>query len=484
MSKPIPILFFVLTALITQGQVNDGLVLKCTFNDGIPKDEVGKNTVKAIGAPLVDDRFGNKRSACYFHGSRESYLNLGTSPALKPNAGSISLWFEIETEIHNGSGLEVNPILITKSHAGDDFYEGYSILYDLNSDKLIFSTTFDQQHQVSIRSSETIAMRKWYHVVIAYNNKYLWAYLDGILQNDGKPIAKDFRSQFLKTDSVMLGHTANIKNERFLCGAVDDIYIFNRVINAAEVRELYKTDDPRLINIYLRLAGYASLFIGALLGVFWLNARKYEKRLRTQQEKSRLEEEKRFMELKVLRNQLNPHFLFNTLNNLYALSIKKDERTPEVIFKLSEILDYMLYGAGEVFVYLEKEITLLENYIALEKIRYGDSRLSVEFHKKIENDPKISPLILLTFVENAFKHGVVNEPEKAHISIHLEARKKNINFQIENTIPVAQPKNRYTHHIGLDNIKKQLELLYPGKHSLEIKNEDRKFVVKLKINGI
>ena len=121
------------------------------------------------------------------------------------------------------------------------------------------------------------------------------------------------------------------------------------------------------------------------------------------------------MELKVLKNQLNPHFLFNTLNNLYALTLKKDDKAPEVIAKLSEILDFVLYRCNDDFVCMEKEIKLLENYISLEKLRYSENRLAISFTKDIQENSKISPLILLTFVENAFKHGVINETEKAMI---------------------------------------------------------------------
>ena len=120
-------------------------------------------------------------------------------------------------------------------------------------------------------------------------------------------------------------------------------------------------------------------------------------------------------ELKALKNQLNPHFLFNTLNNLYSLTIQKSERAPEVIEYLSEMLDYMLYRTNDKFTYLDKELVVLKNYIALEKIRYGD-RIQINWLNKVTESVKIAPLILLTILENAFKHGVKNSAEKAEIS--------------------------------------------------------------------
>ncbi|RKR09393.1 histidine kinase [Flavobacterium sp. 90] len=204
---------------------------------------------------------------------------------------------------------------------------------------------------------------------------------------------------------------------------------------------------------------------------------------RKQQRLLKLEEEKKSMELKILKNQLNPHFLFNTLNNLYTLTLKKDEKAPEVIAKLSEILDFVLYRCNEDYVSIEKEITLIENYIALEKLRYSENRLGISFAKNIEVSNKISPLIVLTFIENAFKHGVINETEKAIISLHLESKKEQIVFSIENT----KPKNDFgkisdKSKIGLDNVRKQLDLLYPKKHHLEIEETQTSYTVKLYLN--
>ncbi|AZB07683.1 hypothetical protein EG344_01890 [Chryseobacterium sp. G0162] len=201
---------------------------------------------------------------------------------------------------------------------------------------------------------------------------------------------------------------------------------------------------------------------------------------RKQQRLLKLEEEKKSIELKVLKNQLNPHFLFNTLNNLYALTLKKDDRAPEIIAKLSEILDFVLYRCNEDYVSIEKEIALIENYIALEKLRYSENRLDILFTKDIQESNTISPLILLTFIENAFKHGVINETEKATIRLNLESKKEHIIFSIENTKPqneLAQMTNKSK--IGLENVQKQLDLLYPKRHQLEIEETQLFYKVNL-----
>ena len=192
-----------------------------------------------------------------------------------------------------------------------------------------------------------------------------------------------------------------------------------------------------------------------------------------------LNEQKVSAELSALKHQLNPHFLFNTLNNLYALSINKSDEAPEVIAKLSEMLDYMLYGCNDKYVSLQKEIELIDNYLALEKVRY-DERVDISFDTTIDTDVRIAPLILLTFIENAFKHGVSQELKKAHIHITIAIENHFILFDITNSVA----KNRVSankERIGLTNIKKQLELLYPDSYTLDIKDKIDSFNVRLKL---
>ncbi|WP_350284452.1 histidine kinase [uncultured Croceitalea sp.] len=203
---------------------------------------------------------------------------------------------------------------------------------------------------------------------------------------------------------------------------------------------------------------------------------------KNQQNILQLREQKRTAELSALKNQLNPHFLFNTLNNLYALSIEGSDKAPEVIERLSEILDYMLYRCKENYVSLDKEVALIENYLALEKIRYG-KRVTIAFENKINGNFKIAPLILLTFIENAFKHGVSQELGLAEITIVLDADDKTITFSIINTKPTATKDimNQNNKALGLANIKKQLDLLYPKAYQLKINCLAASHEVQLKI---
>jgi hypothetical protein len=194
----------------------------------------------------------------------------------------------------------------------------------------------------------------------------------------------------------------------------------------------------------------------------------------------KIDKERVASELKTLKAQLNPHFLFNTLNNIYSLSICNAPETSTSINKLSEILDYVLYRCNTKFVLLSNEIKLLKNYIELEKLRYDD-RLKVTFLNQIENDLEIPPLILLSLVENAFKHGAGEDSGSPKIDIEISNKHNNFTFRISNTIS-KEYISIGKENIGLSNIRKQLNLIYENKHTLTIDNTGNMFVVILKIN--
>lgn len=175
-----------------------------------------------------------------------------------------------------------------------------------------------------------------------------------------------------------------------------------------------------------------------------------------------LEKQKAESELNSLKAQLNPHFLFNTLNNIYSLSLMNSPQTSRSIARLSAILDHLLYRCSSNFVPLSQEITLLHHYIELEKLRY-DERLEISFSHTTDHDVLIAPLILLSLVENAFKHGAGEEAGHPSIHIRMHLSGNLFHFKVTNSF-IPTPREQPTSGIGLVNIRKQLELLYPGRH--------------------
>lgn len=232
----------------------------------------------------------------------------------------------------------------------------------------------------------------------------------------------------------------------------------------------------RITNIFAFLNNISSLIFPTIILMVFA----YYKH---QKEVYQLKEQQKTSELEALKNQLNPHFLFNTLNNLYVLALEKSDEAPEVIDRLSEILDYILFRCKEQLVPLTNEIKLLNNYIALEKLRYG-KRLNISFEHDGVDGVYIAPLLLLTFLENAFKHGVSQEIKEAHIKMKLHTINGNINFLIENSKPLsldgkAIHQNRES--LGLKNIKTQLHILYPKTHILVINDAKEHFSVILNL---
>ncbi|RMG29325.1 MAG: sensor histidine kinase [Bacteroidetes bacterium] len=197
-----------------------------------------------------------------------------------------------------------------------------------------------------------------------------------------------------------------------------------------------------------------------------------------------LEREKLEAELKFLKAQIHPHFLFNTLNNLYALTLKKSDHAPEVVLKLSGLVNYMLYYTRAEQVPLSKEIESIHNYIALEKIRYGTG-LDISFDiAGAVAGAHIAPMLLLPFVENSFKHGVSDEIQDKWITLNLRVEGQKLRFQIENSKSprLHTPAEKdYTGGIGLKNVRRRLELLYPKRHELRIIEEEHSYLVILNL---
>lgn len=202
---------------------------------------------------------------------------------------------------------------------------------------------------------------------------------------------------------------------------------------------------------------------------------------RNERLKNEMENEKMASELALLKSQINPHSLFNNLNSIYSLAIKKSEDAPKAIVKLSEMMRYMLYDSAASQISLSKEVEHLQNYIDLQKLRVSrKTRIQFEIDGDIETK-MIEPMLLEPFVENAFKHGDIFR-EQSQIIIQLKVVGDELYFYVENTVTQnGHVKDKHS-GIGLKNIEKRLSLLYPGQHRLEVRQDEDKFIVSLKLN--
>jgi hypothetical protein len=216
-----------------------------------------------------------------------------------------------------------------------------------------------------------------------------------------------------------------------------------------------------------------SLSFGFYFGKAWFNNQKLE----AERKNENLE-----TELKFLKSQLNPHFLFNTLNNIYSFTYIKDERAAPMLLKLSEMLRYMLYDCNEALVSLEKEIHFLKNLIDLQKMK-SNKLQNIDFH--IEGNIhaiSLAPLLLLPFFENSFKHSDLDININGFIKINLQViDKQQLYFEMQNTKRKTRSNQKENSGIGLENVKKRLELLYPQKHDFRIEDREDVFKVKLRL---
>lgn len=248
-------------------------------------------------------------------------------------------------------------------------------------------------------------------------------------------------------------------------------YILGHVVYGGRMSQ-DRIFDPLIISRSIIFMGFAA---GVSVSIKLLR-----NQLVAKEREKNLVREKLNAELQLLRNQLHPHFLFNTLNNIYALTRKKSDLAPGAVLKLSELLSFMLYESKKETIPISTELAFLEDYISLESIRY-DKRLNISVDKEIE-DPEqpIAALLLLPLVENAFKHGAGENRYDSFIKIRLKQEQSDFSFTIENSFETPQTASDQN-RIGLNNIRRQLELLYSEYH-LDVNCRDNIFGVTLYIN--
>lgn len=246
-----------------------------------------------------------------------------------------------------------------------------------------------------------------------------------------------------------------------------DFYLYGYVVGPMRNSDLIES----LSYNFFSTLWYLGLMLALKLSIDW-----YGQQLIIQ----KITVEKLNAEVNFLRAQVNPHFLFNILNSLYALTLKKSTLAPDVVLKLSEMMEYMLYDSTDAKVLLEKEITYLNNYMELERLRFSpgvviDLTIDGEL-----NGQEIAPLLLLPLVENGFKHGLSKQTANSWLTAKITLDQSTLKVIIENGKPPSVA-GKSKGGIGLDNLRKRLELIYPTKHTLELEDKKNAFLVKLVI---
>ena len=228
------------------------------------------------------------------------------------------------------------------------------------------------------------------------------------------------------------------------------------------------------LEIGLIVSIYLIITTAVKLASSWFELQQANQRIAEEQK------EKVDSELQSLKAQINPHFLFNSLNVIYSLTLKKDDMASEVVLKLSDILRYVIYDSQQDKVTLSSEVVLLQNFIDLQRYRIEDTT-PINFTTQIQQNVKVAPLLFLTLVENSFKHGIKSDTENVFIDIKLFSDEKKVIFEIENNNTEANIEGKLEKGIGLENIRRRLLLQYPNQHQFRILDNTDTFKVYLEI---
>lgn len=268
------------------------------------------------------------------------------------------------------------------------------------------------------------------------------------------------------------------------------LYFVNEILNHAITRDTPKPQvenkreprdrkDKKRFNLFWKFDIYNYLLTSVLISGFSVGLRMSGKYNENEKKRKELEKEKLSSELAFLKNQVSPHFFFNTLNNIYSLTEINTKEAQNAILQLSKLMRYLLYESEKGDTSLSSEIAFMKNYIDLMKLRLSERVSLVTSFPNDEQDISIPPLIFIPFIENAFKHGV-SYRDKSFINIDLKIDNNKILFSCQNSI-VAKHEDFPDSGIGLENVKKRLNLLFPGTHHLQINTNNNIFEVLLEI---
>jgi hypothetical protein len=471
------VLFSFIISLHSHSQNIGGLIAKYYFNEGKAENDLTDIPVKVKGIVFCADRFGNSESACCLLGNNSSYLNLGTSQLLKPATGSIALWIKITAPIYSGQGFSSNPVVMTKCCPGDDFFEGYNIGYNFANKKLYVSCAFDNMNEPIVMAQDSAVLEKWYHLVMTYDDQFMTFYIDGKPQ--GK-VPKNFRSKFLPGDSVMIGNSANHKNSRYFCGKIDDISFYNRVLSEEEINTLFNEPDPNKVHRFFKLASLIIIIIAGISLIIVLIIRRFKRALEKEKAKSLLQSQLYEMEMKVIKAQMNPHFIFNSMNSIQHLMLSKDiESANTYLVKFSRLLRKILESNTEEFISIENEIDILNKYIEIESLRFQHA---FTYEIIADENPggshiRIPQMMIQPFVENAIWHGLLPKKGNGKLTITFGIINDKILSCIIDDNGVGRNSSSETEiveknkSLGIIFIKQRLELMkkiWGGDYSLTI----------------
>ena len=297
--------------------------------------------------------------------------------------------------------------MTTKNGPGEDFISAYSIVYDCNSKKLTSVCTKDSLLESIIVANDVFNFGSWYHVAISFDGCFMSLYVNGDLQQRTK---KNFETSYSLSDSVMIGHSGDKKNERFSQGVFDDIMYFHKVLSPQEITDLYQIPNPNqkqlIINAIIKYGAIILFFIGVIILIVFRNKKNSEKQKQQFELTNRISE----LELKVVKAQMNPHFISNCLAAIQELIYNHEiDKAGLYISKFSYFLRQILNYSDKNLITISQELEIIKLYIELEQLRFkNEFEFQLNIDKNIDIDNTLIPaLITQPFIENAIWHGLL-----------------------------------------------------------------------------
>jgi anti-sigma regulatory factor (Ser/Thr protein kinase) len=437
----------ILNGFFSYSQLDKGLISSYYFS-GNANDSIGGIHGTVRGASLSTDRFGNANAAYCFDGVND-YITLGVNSDLKQHVMSISLWAKINDFKSKNKNYPGTPFVYTRVRNTVQYYEAYSIgVYNKNH-KISAGNGSPLSQQVGIIAKEPVQIDIWNHVVYMFDSDTTYLYVNGEFQQKNY---KGFLSNYLVTDSVVLGFVGNqmpdtfkYHNYSWLNGCLDDIKFYNRILSPSEVKGLFNEPNPKFVGKpdspkvdlveLLKAFWYLPVLLLIVVLIAWLAIRWRIKYIhKKEKEKNSLQQKFAQMEMMALRSQMNPHFIFNAINSIqhYVLTNEK-ELANKYLVKFSQLMRNILDLSKQELITLKEELETINLYLDIESLRFNNAfNFSLDVAANVNpNDIKLPPLLIQPFVENAIWHGLLLKEGRKELRISVFLKQQNLVIEIE-----------------------------------------------------
>lgn len=477
-------------------QVKKGLISSYYFTGNAQDGSRGHHGL-VRGANLSSDRFGNANAAYCFDGEND-YISLGTDHDLRLMTMSISMWFKIndlKTSSHNIKG---NPFIFTRARNSPQYYEAYVLGLNDPTNKVGGANTSLLEDQTGCLTKNRIEVGKWYHVVYMFDSDSVYLYLNGEFQQKNY---KGFFSHYYTPDSVVLGYVSNYMpdskyyNYSWLNGCLDDLKFYGRLLSVEEIKELYQEPDPKFVGTaeprftreQLTELFYAYWYIPASLAVavaaLLLNMLRRRRIRRREAEKKELEHRLMQMEMKALRSQINPHFIFNAFNSIQKYILKNErDNANDYLVKFSQLMRSILELSKQELISLDEELAAIRLYLEIESMRFKHTfAYSINVSREVDQQSiRVPPLVIQPFVENAIWHGLLLKEGNKELRINAFNNDNETVVEIDDNgigrAAAAKFKNQALHHksFGMEITQDRLKVLNKAWGiNIEFKIEDK-----------